>query len=781
MRAARPPLSDLLVLAALAAGLVLPPLLRGSVLGHYGITHEYSLLAFVAREVRAAQMPFWNSYTAGGNPGLADPASSVFYPLTIPLLKLVPVAAAANAMIVLHMILAAVFMHLYLGGLGLRRPARFTGAAVYMLSGFEIWRIVAGDIPRLITYAWIPLLFHIVDQIAAGRARMGAALLGAACMACQFFAGDPQTFVYASLLLAVYGAGRVAAQRAQRDAAAHGRRSLSALCTLFVLAAGFAAVQILPTLENFRFSNRAAFDAGFAFLGSIPPLGLVSLLAPRFFGDEIHSGWGEGELGAPEFYPHAASLYAGFFTLALIVVAVLARRDRWHVRFFAVSGAVVLWIALGRFGYLYRVVTYVPLLRGFRDIENINILLPLIASALAAHGFDRYLEPDETPALWRRARAVMAWTVAAAAGLVAATILAQRQAGLDLLAVAAARRAMIGSAVFVLIAWGISSAILRARAVSRAVPAGLVAVPIGFLLADLMFWAAPLVNAATDIRPMAENDAVTRYLDRDRTIYRVSGLYDRGPIFGVQDTGGEPSLLLARYEDYTDVLQGNALAGYARPVGPHGVSIQRGCGSALSNLLNVKYCIVSGNVAAQGQLTAGPLAEVAPGTFVVRSPGVVPRAFAARGYRLLQTPSAILAALSRPDFDPYAFVLLEERPALPPAFDPAPPAARPGDVRIVSYADNHVVVRAAFDHPGFLVLADLYYPAWRAAIDGRPVHIYRADYLFRAVVVPAGTHEVRFVYQDRAFALGLLIALGALACGLIAWFVDCGGLRGRAA
>lgn len=781
MRAARPPLPDLLVLAALAVGLVLPPLVRGDVLGHYGITHEYSLFAFVAREVRAGQMPFWNSYTAGGNPGLADPAAGVFYPLTMPLLKVVPVAAAANAMIVLHMVLAAVFMHLYLGGLGLPRLARFAGAAIYMLSGFETWRIVAGDIPRLITYAWMPLLFLIVDHIAAGGAGIGAALLGAACMVCQFFAGDPQTFVYATLFLAVYGAGRVIAQPARPDAGARRRRSLIVLGVLFVLAAGFSAVQILPTLEDFRFSNRAGFGAGFAFLGSIPPVGLVSLLAPRFFGDEIHGSWGEGELGAPEFYPHAASLYAGFFTLALIIVAVLARRDRWHVRFFAASGVAVLWIALGRFGYLYRAVLYLPLLRSFRDIENINILLPLIASVLAAYGFERYLEPDETPALWRRAGAVMTWTVAAGIVLVAATILTLRQAGLDLLAVSTAGRAMLGSALFVAVAWSISAAILRARAMRRSVPAGLVAIPLVFLLADLVFWAAPLVNAATDMRPMAENDAVTRYLARDRTVFRVSGLYDRGPIFDIQDTGGEPSLLLARYEEYTDVLQGNPLSGYARPFGPHGVDIKRGCGSALSNLLNVKYCILSGDAAASGRVPVGPLAEVASGTFVYRSPEVVPRAFAARGYRVLRTPSAILAALTRPDFDPYAVVVLEEQPALSAGNDPASPPPQPEAVRITSYADNRVIVRATFHRPGFLVLADLYYPAWTAAIDGRPTRIYRANYLFRAVAVPAGTHEVRFVYRDRAFALGLLIALSAVACGFAAWFVDRRRFRGHAA
>jgi hypothetical protein len=62
-----------------------------------------------------------------------------------------------------------------------------------------------------------------------------------------------------------------------------------------------------------------------------------------------------------------------------------------------------------------------------------------------------------------------------------------------------------------------------------------------------------------------------------------------------------------------------------------------------------------------------------------------------------------------------------------------------------------------------LLLADEMYPGWSATIDGRPETIYRADYLFRAVFVPAGQHTVEFVYQPRSFRLGMLITLLATA------------------
>jgi uncharacterized membrane protein YfhO len=62
------------------------------------------------------------------------------------------------------------------------------------------------------------------------------------------------------------------------------------------------------------------------------------------------------------------------------------------------------------------------------------------------------------------------------------------------------------------------------------------------------------------------------------------------------------------------------------------------------------------------------------------------------------------------------------------------------------------------------VLADTFYPGWRATVDGRPAEIVRANHAFRSVRLPAGRHEVRFRYESAWFRWGLVLAgLGALA------------------
>jgi len=100
-----------------------------------------------------------------------------------------------------------------------------------------------------------------------------------------------------------------------------------------------------------------------------------------------------------------------------------------------------------------------------------------------------------------------------------------------------------------------------------------------------------------------------------------------------------------------------------------------------------------------------------------------------------------------------------------------------GQVRITRYDLNQVDMEAETPGPALVRFADLYFPGWTARVDGRLTPILRADYFFRAVLIPAGRHRVEWKYEPRALTEGLWISILALLA--IGALFAAGALRSR--
>jgi hypothetical protein len=74
---------------------------------------------------------------------------------------------------------------------------------------------------------------------------------------------------------------------------------------------------------------------------------------------------------------------------------------------------------------------------------------------------------------------------------------------------------------------------------------------------------------------------------------------------------------------------------------------------------------------------------------------------------------------------------------------------------------------------GLLVVSALYYPGWHAELDGAPVEVLEANLALRAIVLPPGSHTVRWIYRPRwvslAWAGSLFSLLGCTAVSLQSW------------
>ncbi|MGB8951809.1 MAG: YfhO family protein [Candidatus Aminicenantales bacterium] len=91
----------------------------------------------------------------------------------------------------------------------------------------------------------------------------------------------------------------------------------------------------------------------------------------------------------------------------------------------------------------------------------------------------------------------------------------------------------------------------------------------------------------------------------------------------------------------------------------------------------------------------------------------------------------------------------------------------PGQVQILDYRNTYVKLGVQMAKSGWVVLSDSFYPGWKASLDGSPVSIYRANYVYRAVFVPAGQHTVTFNYLPPLLGLGLVVGLLSMAAALV--------------
>ena len=69
-----------------------------------------------------------------------------------------------------------------------------------------------------------------------------------------------------------------------------------------------------------------------------------------------------------------------------------------------------------------------------------------------------------------------------------------------------------------------------------------------------------------------------------------------------------------------------------------------------------------------------------------------------------------------------------------------------------------------------MVLAQTYHRGWQASVDNRPVPLWRANVAFQALETPSGVHQVKLVYRDPNFRLGLIVsALSLGATAALGW------------
>lgn len=98
-------------------------------------------------------------------------------------------------------------------------------------------------------------------------------------------------------------------------------------------------------------------------------------------------------------------------------------------------------------------------------------------------------------------------------------------------------------------------------------------------------------------------------------------------------------------------------------------------------------------------------------------------------------------------------------------------------VSLVEYAPNRLKYEAESQYGGVVVFSEIYYPTWTATVDGKAAQIGRADYVLRAMYVPAGKHTIEMEFDPQSIHTteavawaSLLLLFGGIVAALVQMF-----------
>jgi uncharacterized membrane protein YfhO len=146
---------------------------------------------------------------------------------------------------------------------------------------------------------------------------------------------------------------------------------------------------------------------------------------------------------------------------------------------------------------------------------------------------------------------------------------------------------------------------------------------------------------------------------------------------------------------------------------------------------------------------------------VYRNSDTLPRAYAARSVRSAASARDALDQVAAPEFDPRETTVLES------SADRFRGRAPRGSVRLTRDGAQHVDIATDLDRPALVVLSDSYDEGWKPEVDGKPADALRANYVYRAVRVPAGRHTIEWSYRPVSFTLGIVTSSLSLSVFLL--------------
>ncbi len=643
------------------------------------------------------------------------------------------------------------------------------GAFAYAYSSFNFVSIVAGHNAKISAYAFIPLMYAGINYAFAKRNYWVGASLFSVGLATNLYFNHFQITFYGLLGAAILGGYYVLDAILKKSFNDVIKPTLFLVVGALVgLGTNASAITVLQEYSEYSIRGKSeltnpkkeasgGLDKTYAFEYSYGIGETATLFVPGIYGggsgepvknketgEVEHKPLYHGELGIAGGTIYMGAIIFAFFVISIFVVE---SNIKWAFVGIIIIGCVLAW---GRHldTINYFLFDFVPGLNKFRTVMMAIMIVQFAITVLAIMGIDRLINMDwKTENTKKFKHGVIG--VAAVFGLTLLAIMSMNFSGKvdqqileqygnnenttafveslkqerSTLAYSDFLRSLIFASIAIALVY--FSAAKASFSKNILLPLLLLLVAFDLIGVDRRYLTHDMFLSPEESDTF-QKTAIDEYILRDKTLYyRVfnaqgNAFNDARTSFYHKSIGGYNAAKMRRYQDLIEqhIQQNNF---------------------AVLNMLNAKYIIVND--------------QQMP---VRTNPEALGNAWFVSKVQYVNSPDEEIAALK--GFDPASTAIVDQKKfkTLKTEYTKDSTA----QITLTAYEPNYLKFTSNNTNDGLGVFSEIYYEkGWTIKIDGKPVKMLRANYVLRALEIPAGKHTIEFSFESISYKKGYTIAL----------------------
>lgn len=696
-------------------------------------------------------IPLWNPFSFCGYPFTGVCQTAVFYPPDR-ILDSLSFSAYTVARSLLHLWIAALGVFWLLRNLKTDRLCSLFGALTFSFCGFMV--VWTGH-PHFKTAAWMPFLF-LFSRLFLKRKKIKFIYFFSFAVFMMITSGHIETALHILTALAIYWIYLFITEKNNTP------RIAFLFCLAFIISAAATAVQIVPFAEYLI--NSSAYDVrseGVVVQPYFPPETAMTFITPQLFGNDSKGNFWYGEFNSNE----TMAGFVGIWAVTAALYCLIRKLKNKDIQAFGILLFCSLAVAFGIPPFYQILHSFIV----FKMSYNFRFLLvsAFCLSILAAKGLDQLKNARkyEHLALILPAAIFLAIISIRPFSPPSPEIIRKLNLSSHFYHIRLESILIIVSGVFAI---AIASLIKKRR--YRFL------VPALFLLNVIdIFWNSFHYNRTFDPRLIAPPMESAQFINSDRDIFRVLPLGFAYPphtneLYGFYDFRGNDALTPLAVEQYLNVVDPSI-------TGPRVLPAMRLIKFRLFNhsllhWLNIKYIITPNHTNLLDWARIGdkfnpenfPKIFEKQGIKIFENKRSFPRCFLSSKWSFTENHRETLAKLKQiGQIDSFHAYVEAGENSYPQPESNDKPSEEIISLPIRSYSPHKIEIDLNNCNPGLVVLSELFFPGWTAALDGKQVPLLKVNHMLRGVFLKENKQSLSFSYQPFSFKLGEYIMLLSLS------------------